>query len=82
MAWDTLSCMSGTWRRCCLSTGMCSIFMSVTGLSPYPMYFFHVNGRHHSFAMIGTGRRGLHHFMVEYQNLDDVGQGYDACPDG
>ena len=49
------------------------------GLSPYPMYFFHVNGRHHSFAMIGTGRRGLHHFMVEYRNLDDVGQGYDLA---
>ena len=49
------------------------------GLSPYPMYFFHVNGRHHSFAMIGTGRRGLHHFMVEYRNLDDVGQGYDIA---
>lgn len=48
-------------------------------LDPYPMYFFHVNGRHHSFAMIGTGRRGLHHFMVEYQNLDDVGQGYDIA---
>lgn len=49
------------------------------GLSPYGMYFFHVNGRHHSFAMIGTGRRGLHHFMVEYKNLDDVGQGYDLA---
>ena len=49
------------------------------GLSPYGMYFFHVTGRHHSFAMIGTGRRGLHHFMVEYQNLDDVGQGYDLA---
>ena len=49
------------------------------GLYPYGMYFFHVNGRHHSFAMIGTGRRGLHHFMVEYQNLDDVGQGYDLA---
>ena len=49
------------------------------GLSPYGMYFFHVNGRHHSFAMIGTGRHGLHHFMVEYKNLDDVGQGYDLA---
>lgn len=49
------------------------------GLSPYPMYFFHVNGRHHSFAMIGSGKTGLHHFMVEYQNLDDVGQGYDLA---
>lgn len=49
------------------------------GLSPYPMYFFHVNGRHHSFAMIGSGESGLHHFMIEYQNLDDVGQGYDLA---
>ena len=47
-------------------------------LYPYGMYF-HVNGRHHSFAMIGTGRRGLHHFMVESQDLDDVGQGYDLA---
>ena len=49
------------------------------GLSPYPLYFFHVNGRHHSFAMIGTGRRGFHHFMVEFLNMDDVGQGYDLA---
>lgn len=49
------------------------------GLSPYPMYFFHVNGRHHSFAMIGSGETGLHHFMVEYQSLDDVGQSYDLA---
>jgi len=49
------------------------------GLTPYPLYFFHVNGRHHSFAMIGTGRRGFHHFMVEFLNIDDVGQGYDLA---
>jgi 2,3-dihydroxybiphenyl 1,2-dioxygenase len=48
-------------------------------LSPVPLYFFHVNGRHHSFAMIGSGRQGFHHFMVEYANLDDVGQGYDLA---
>ncbi len=46
---------------------------------PYPLYFFHVNGRHHSFAMVGTGRAGLHHFMVELGCLDDVGQGYDLA---
>ncbi len=47
---------------------------------PYPLYFFHVNGRHHSFAMVGSGRSGLHHFMVELGSLDDVGQGHDlAC---
>ena len=49
------------------------------GLTPYALYFFHVNGRHHSFAMIGTGRRGFHHFMVEFLNMDDVGQGYDLA---
>lgn len=46
---------------------------------PYPLYFFHVNGRHHSFAMVGLGSAGFHHFMVEYQSLDDVGQGYDLA---
>ncbi len=49
------------------------------GLTPYPLYFFHVNGRHHSFAMVGSGRKGLHHFMVELTSLDDVGQGYDLA---
>ncbi len=49
------------------------------GLSPYPLYFFHLNGRHHTFAMVGSGRAGFHHFMVEFQNLDDMGQGYDLA---
>lgn len=49
------------------------------GLTPYKLYFFHLNGRHHSFAMVGTGRQGLHHFMVELLSLDDVGQGYDLA---
>ena len=49
------------------------------GLTPYKLYFFHLNGRHHSFAMVGSGRQGLHHFMVELCSLDDVGQGYDLA---
>jgi 2,3-dihydroxybiphenyl 1,2-dioxygenase len=49
------------------------------GLTPYKLYFFHVNERHHSFAMVGSGRRGLHHFMIEALSLDDVGQGYDLA---
>jgi len=49
------------------------------GLTPYPLYFFHVNGRHHSFALVGSGRSGFHHFMVEFDNLDDVGQGHDLA---
>jgi 2,3-dihydroxybiphenyl 1,2-dioxygenase len=49
------------------------------GLTPYKLYFFHVNGRHHSVAMVGSGRKALHHFMVEVGSLDDVGQGYDLA---
>jgi 2,3-dihydroxybiphenyl 1,2-dioxygenase len=49
------------------------------GLKPYKLYFFHVNGRHHSFAMVGSGRRAMHHFMVEVGSLDDLGQGYDLA---
>jgi 2,3-dihydroxybiphenyl 1,2-dioxygenase len=49
------------------------------GLTPYPLYFFHINGRHHSFAMVGSGKKSFHHFMVELQSLDDVGQGYDLA---
>lgn len=48
-------------------------------VKPYKLYFFHINGRHHSFAMVGSGKRGLHHFMVELFSLDDVGQGYDLA---
>lgn len=53
--------------------------LSDYGLKPIPLYFFHVNGRHHSFALIGSGNTGFHHFMIEYGNLDDVGQGYDLA---
>lgn len=53
--------------------------LSDYGHTPYDLYFFHVNGRHHSFAMVGSGRSGLHHFMVELGCLDDVGQGYDLA---
>jgi 2,3-dihydroxybiphenyl 1,2-dioxygenase len=44
---------------------------------PFRAYFFHVNGRHHSLALIETGRNGMHHLMVELFSLDDVGQSYD-----
>ncbi|MDF2369692.1 MAG: VOC family protein [Rhizobiaceae bacterium] len=47
--------------------------------TPYRLYFLHVNNRHHSFAMVETGRNGLHHFMLELYGLDDVGQGYDLA---
>jgi len=49
------------------------------GLTPFKLYFFHVNERHHSFAMVGSGKKGIHHFMIEFENIDDVGQGYDLA---
>jgi 2,3-dihydroxybiphenyl 1,2-dioxygenase len=49
------------------------------GLKPFKLYFFHINGRHHSFAVVETGRQTMHHFMVELGSLDDVGQGYDLA---
>jgi 2,3-dihydroxybiphenyl 1,2-dioxygenase len=48
-------------------------------LTPYKLYFFHINGRHHSFAIVGSGEQNLHHLMVELCSLDDVGQGYDLA---
>jgi 2,3-dihydroxybiphenyl 1,2-dioxygenase len=49
------------------------------GKAPYELSFFHINGRHHSFAMFASGHSALHHLMVELYNLDDVGQGYDLA---
>jgi 2,3-dihydroxybiphenyl 1,2-dioxygenase len=46
---------------------------------PFRAYFFHVNSRHHSLALIETGRNGMHHLMVELFSLDDVGQSYDVA---
>jgi 2,3-dihydroxybiphenyl 1,2-dioxygenase len=46
---------------------------------PFPAYFFHINPRHHSLALIGTGRNAVHHLMMELASLDDVGQAYDLA---
>ena len=46
---------------------------------PFRAYFFHVNPRHHSLALIETGKHGMHHLMVELFSLDDVGQAYDVA---
>lgn len=48
-------------------------------LRPFRAYFFHINARHHSLALIETGRDGMHHLMVEMFSLDDVGQSYDIA---
>ena len=47
--------------------------------TPFRAYFMHVNGRHHTVALIETGKQDLHHLMVELFSLDDVGQGYDIA---
>jgi hypothetical protein len=33
--------------------------------NPFRAYFLHINARHHSLALIGTGRNGMHHLIVE-----------------
>jgi 2,3-dihydroxybiphenyl 1,2-dioxygenase len=48
-------------------------------LRPFKAYFFHLNPRHHSLALIETGKNGMHHLMVELYSFDDVGQGYDVA---
>ena len=49
---------------------------------PFRAYFFHINARHHSLALIETGTDGMHHLMVELFSLDDVGQSYDVAQAG
>jgi 2,3-dihydroxybiphenyl 1,2-dioxygenase len=46
---------------------------------PFRAHFFHINARHHSLALIETGKNGMHHLMVELFSLDDVGQAYDVA---
>lgn len=46
---------------------------------PFRATFFHVNARHHSFAMVDSDRDGLHHLMVEMYAFDDVGHTYDIA---
>ena len=48
-------------------------------LRPFKAYFLHLNPRHHSFAMVETGKSNIHHLMMELYMLDDVGQAYDLA---
>jgi len=48
-------------------------------LRPFRAFFLHLNPRHHSFAMVETGRNSVHHVMIETCMLDDVGQAYDLA---
>ncbi len=46
---------------------------------PFSAYFMHVNGRHHSLAIVEGPGRAMHHLMVELFSFDDVGIGYDLA---
>ena len=46
---------------------------------PFRATFFHVNARHHSFAIVDSDRDGMHHLMVEMYSIDDVGHTYDIA---
>jgi catechol 2,3-dioxygenase-like lactoylglutathione lyase family enzyme len=48
-------------------------------LKPFKIFFFRINARHHSVALLETGKSAIHHVMMELCNLDDVGQGYDLA---
>lgn len=49
---------------------------------PFKAEFLHVNPRHHSLALIDIdidAPAAVHHVMVEYRDLDDVGRAYDMA---
>lgn len=46
-------------------------------MTPFKATFLHTNPRHHSLALLEVGVSALHHFMVELDDVDDVGRGYD-----
>ena len=53
-------------------------------IGPISLVFFHVNPRHHSLALaaIPGAPAGLGHFMLEVDDLDDVGRALDAVEAG
>jgi 2,3-dihydroxybiphenyl 1,2-dioxygenase len=46
---------------------------------PFKACFFHVNPRHHSFALIQNEKSQVHHLMMEYYAFDDMGHGWDIA---
>jgi 2,3-dihydroxybiphenyl 1,2-dioxygenase len=44
---------------------------------PFQARFLHVNPRHHSLALIETGRRHVHHLMIEALSCGDMGRAYE-----
>lgn len=46
---------------------------------PFTACFFHLNARHHSFALIENAKSQVHHLMMEYYAFDDMGHGWDIA---
>ena len=46
-------------------------------LAPFKATFLHINERHHSLALLEVGVTAMHHLMLELNDIDDVGTGYD-----
>ncbi len=71
----------------CNFTEMEEFYLQTIGLrlsdytdgSPFRASFMHVNPRHHSLALIEFEQPGIHHIMVEYNYIDDVGRLYDMA---
>ncbi len=47
--------------------------------APVAACFLHVDRRHHSLALVEAGHSAMHHLMMEFYTLDDVGQNYDIA---
>lgn len=60
-------------------TGVLGFRLSDWVLEPFKAFFFHLNPRHHSLAIVEAPFVGVHHLMVEMMMLDDVGQAYDIA---
>lgn len=60
-------------------TEVLGLGLSDYATKPFKAYFLHANTRHHTIALVETGRVGLHHLMLEVLSPDDVGQAYDRA---
>ena len=61
-----------------MSTCSASVSATTSRSRSAPISFTSI-ARHHSLALIETGKNGMHHLMVELFSLDDVGQAYDIA---
>jgi 2,3-dihydroxybiphenyl 1,2-dioxygenase len=65
-------------------TGLLGLRVSDYVNTGAPMGFLHCNPRHHSIAFVQLPkvRKRINHFMLQLEDMDDVGRAYDAVLDG